>query len=81
VVGCERPGACLGGRFDGDSLHGDWTTELTGDGTGYCCGVPGGSLTVDPAGGSSWHGTVFERPYAADGDFDFSADWSWTTGG
>ena len=67
--------------FDGDSLHEDWTTELVDDATGYCCGVSGGKLSVDPAGGSSWHGANFERPYSADGDFAFSADWSWSTGG
>jgi MYXO-CTERM domain-containing protein len=67
--------------FDGDSLHEDWTTELVDVATGYCCGVSGGSLTINPAGGGSWKGVTFERPYSADGDFDFSAAWSWTTGG
>jgi len=67
--------------FDGDSLHEDWITGLLSAGTGYSGGVSGGSLTVAPYGGSGWRGVSFERPYEADGDFSFSVDWSWSTGG
>ncbi len=67
--------------FDGDTLHEDWEITLLSAGTGYSGGVSGGSLTVDPHGGSGWRGVGFERPYVAEGDFEFSTDWSWSTGG
>lgn len=67
--------------FDGDMLYEDWTTGLLSSGIGYLGGVSGGSLTVVPYGGSGWCGVSFERLYEVIGDFDFSVDWFWSTGG
>jgi hypothetical protein len=68
-------------EFDGDSLHENWTTELLDVATGFSGGVSGGRLSAAPYGGGGWRGVSFERPYEAEGDFNFSADWSWNTGG
>ena len=84
TLGClaaSTPAHAWEDGFAGDSLHEDWTMELLSAGTGYSGGVYGGELTVDPYGGSGWRGVGFTRPYSAEGDFAFSAEWSWSTGG
>ncbi len=44
-------------------------------------GVSGGVWSIVLTGGSSWHGIDYSKPYAADGDFEFTADWSYDDSG